>query len=44
MSDDIEIAQIAKNARETIIIALTTYRDHRLVSMRSWVRAETGDA
>jgi hypothetical protein len=40
---DIEVARIQKNSRESLIFALTTFKDHRLISMRSWVRTETGD-
>lgn len=40
---DLEVARIQKNSREILIIALTTFKDHRLISMRSWVRTEAGD-
>jgi hypothetical protein len=39
-----EIARIAKNTREEIVLALGAFKAHRLLHVRVWARNEAGDA
>ena len=40
---DVVVAEFAKNSRETIRVAVGSYRGHQLVHIRAWVAKEGGD-
>ena len=42
-TSDIIIAEFQKNSRETIRVAVGSYRGHKLVHIRAWVAKEGGD-
>ncbi|SER58482.1 Transcriptional Coactivator p15 (PC4) [Faunimonas pinastri] len=42
MSDDLLIAEIRKNARETIRVVLNEFKGQRLVGLRVWYRDADG--
>jgi hypothetical protein len=39
---DIDIAAIDKNSRETLRVALGTFKDHKLCQIRVWARGDKG--
>lgn len=44
MADPILVAEIRKNQRETIRVALDEYNGHKLISVRVWTPGEDGQA
>lgn len=43
MSDEIIVAEIPKNTRETLRVGLSKFNGHDLINMRVWFEAESGE-